>query len=364
MQIVASATFHFDRPVLDGAAMTTPRRGVFTTLCVLAVSGGLANTAAGAAGDPIASMPSPGDSASGLGWDGRHLWVANLMTATGGGTNRVSQHDPITFDELHGFDMQGSDVFHGMAFDADGNIWVDNFNKAAIVDTDIVKIDSNGNTLEVHPAQGTIYGVALSDDGRLFQVDNHSVEPGGNDMPSDLYNLDAETLAVLAGPIELSLNAARGVAFDGSALWVASNDSDSVYRVDVDTGLTLAQFTAPGEGGVEGLTWDGRCLWVSDTRGDVIYRVDHGQADLPECIPFPPPGEGGGEASATSSAASTGAGGTATGAGSSGAGGNLGDDTTSSDGSCQTAFGDPPIASWWILGLALLCRRRRDVTAA
>jgi MYXO-CTERM domain-containing protein len=270
------------------STMLAPRTIAISTGLLLATALlASARPAAADAGDVIASFPAPGDSASGLGWDGSHLWVANLQTALGGGSNRVSRHDPISGAELSGFDMKGSDVFHGLAFDGSGAIWTDNFNKASILDTDIVKIDALGNTLAVYPAHGTIYGVALAADGRLFQVDNHSVEPGGDDQPSELYVLDGG-MKMIVGPVALGLQAARGVAFDGVALWVASNASDSLYRVDVATGATLAQFTAPGQGGVEGLAWDGQCLWVSDTRGDTIYRVHHGQSDLPACVPLEP----------------------------------------------------------------------------
>ena len=323
----------------------------------------LAGEARAASGDTIASFASPGDSASGLGWDGEHLWVANLQTALGQGANRVTKHDRISGAELGGFDMQGTDVFHGMAFDEVGNIYSDNFNKTVILDTDIVKIDQAGNTLAVYPAFGTIYGVALDlSQRRLFQVDNHSVEPGGNDMPSDLYVLDMDTMALISGPIELSLVAARGVAWDGGTLWVASNSSDSVYRIDVDTGATVAQFVAPGEGGVEGLTWDGQCIWISDTRGDVIYRVDHGQADLPPCTPFDPMmGAGGGGGS--------GAGGDAAGGGSGGVGQSLGgggagptapqhqDDSGQSadSGGCSVDVSNAPARDpWWLMLAGLI----------
>jgi MYXO-CTERM domain-containing protein len=243
-----------------------------------------------ASAEPIAVIPSPGDSASGLGWDGEFLWVANLRTATGGGSNRVSRLDPRTGIELGGFDMQFGDVFHGIAFDGEGNLLTDNFNKSVILDTDIVVLDPTGVQLAVFPALGTIYGVALdNDNGRLFQVDNHSVEAGGSDMKNHLYELDPSDGSVVRGPIELPIRRARGVAWDGSALWVASNSTDSIYRVDVETGAIIDQFVAPGAGGVEGLAYDGSCLWISDTRDDTIYRVDHGQSDLPDCVPFEDP---------------------------------------------------------------------------
>jgi MYXO-CTERM domain-containing protein len=250
----------------------------------------MAQTASAEPVTVMASLPSPGDSASGLGWDGSSLWVSNLMTSTGGGKNRVSRLDPRTGVELSGFDMQASDVFHGMAFDSQGNLYTDNFNKSFILDTDIVVLDPDGALLDVYPAQGTIYGVALdAETGRLFQVDNHSVEDGGSDMNSHLYELDASDGSVVRGPIELQLKRARGVAWDGQALWVASNLTDSIYRIDVETGAIMYQFVAPGAGGVEGLAYDGSCLWISDTRDDIIYRVDHGQPSLPDCVPFGDP---------------------------------------------------------------------------
>lgn len=247
-------------------------------------------------GDVLTSFAAPGDSGSGLGWDGRTLWVANLQTALGGGSNRVTWHDPSSGEELGGWNMAFGDVFHGMAFDASGELWTDNFNTDDLLLTDIVHVDRDtGAVLDVYPAYGTIYGVAIDPaTDRLFQVDNHSVEPGGGAMAGDLYVVDLGTGGLLDGPIDTGILGARGVAFDGQTLWVASNTTDSLYRIDIETGEQLVQFAAPGAGGVEGLTWDGGCLWYSDTSDDTIYRVDHGQADLPECTEGSTGGTGGG----------------------------------------------------------------------
>jgi DNA-binding beta-propeller fold protein YncE len=258
-------------------------------LLTLLVTAGASASASAGPPEIIASFPSPGDSASGLGWDGQTLWVANLQTAVGGGENRVTQHDPRTMAELGGFDMPATDIFHGLAFDADGLIWTDNFNKSNILLTDIVRVDRAGTTLQVFPAHGTLYGVAYDLDARrLFQVDNHSVEPGGNALPSDLYVVDPDDGGLLSGPIPLSFPGARGIAWDGEALWIASNATDSLYRVDVDTGATLAQLVAPGAGGTEGLAYDGRCLWVSDTQSDTLFVVSPQEPSLPVCDALPP----------------------------------------------------------------------------
>lgn len=267
-----------------------------TIVALLSASG----AADAAPGDVIASFPWSEDSASGLGWDGETLWVANLQTATGGGKNRVTQHDPTTMQEMGGFDMPGTDIFHGLAFDEDGRIWTDNFNKSVILLTDIVQLDRDGNTMKVLSGQGTLYGVAYDrEERRIFQVDNHSVEDGGNSMPSDLFIVDPDDGSVLSGPVPLQFSGARGVAWDGEALWVASNVTDSLYRVDIDSGATLAQLSAPGGGGTEGLTFDGNCLWVSDTQSDTIFVVDPGHLEPTTCTGLPPKpnssGGGGGE---------------------------------------------------------------------
>ena len=323
-------------------------------------------------GGVIDVVEAPGDSASGLGWDGEHLWVANLQTALGGGANVVTQHDPDSGDELDSFGMAPGHIFHGLAFDAAGDIWTDDFNQTDVLLNDIVRVDpASGDILETRPAYGTIYGVAIDlATERMFQVDNH----GDNVFEGDLYVLDLVSGALLDGPIETSVRGARGVAWDGAALWVASNATDTVYRVDVADGTTIAHIVGPGEGGVEGVAYSDGCLWISDTSDDMIYRVDTGQPDLPECsIAEEPEGETTTGGADTAGSEETGSPHTSTSGGSTGAAttgdastggwdppaGETGDVATApadspseprgSGCSCRTNGSPPPLLGLWLL---------------
>ena len=303
------------------------------------------------AGDVIDVLEAPGDSASGLGWDGEHLWVANLQTALGGGSNVVTQHDPDSGDELGEFGMAAGHIFHGLAFDATGDIWTDDFNQVDVLLNDIVRVDpDNGDILETRPAYGTIYGVAIDvATERMFQVDNH----GENAFDGDLYVLDLGSGDLIDGPIETSVRGARGVAWDGAALWVASNETDTVYRVDVADGTTITHIVGPGEGGVEGVAYGDGCLWISDTSDDMIYRVDTGEADLPECtLDKEPEGETDGGEEETAGSEESGSADTTTSNGTSGGSTSAappnhdstegGDPPASDSGGAASAPADPP----------------------
>jgi outer membrane protein assembly factor BamB len=218
----------------------------------------------------VSSFPSPGDSPSGLGWDGSTIWVANLRTATGGGHNRISQHDPLTGAEVGGFYMRSGSYYHGLSFDPSGNLWADDFYD------EIVQLSRTGTVLRTMPAAGRIYGLAfVPATGRLLAV---------SFSDRTLYELDA-TSGAIQRSVSLSIpdSSTGGAAWDGTALWVVGVSTRTIYRVDPKSGAVLAQFAATGR--PEGIAYDGACLWISDTQHDRIYRVDHGEATLPSCPP-------------------------------------------------------------------------------
>lgn len=65
-----------------------------------------------------------------------------------------------------------------------------------------------------------------------------------------------------------------GIAFDGTAFWVADWGSDSLYRFDGASGAPLDTIPAPSHW-PGGLAWDGADLWVTDyTDTSRVIQVD------------------------------------------------------------------------------------------
>jgi hypothetical protein len=65
----------------------------------------------------------------------------------------------------------------------------------------------------------------------------------------------------------------KGLAYDGSRLWVADAITDRIYAIDPETGKVLTSFESPGYE-PEGLAWDGTGLWCSDSAEKLLYRLD------------------------------------------------------------------------------------------
>jgi sugar lactone lactonase YvrE len=74
-----------------------------------------------------------------------------------------------------------------------------------------------------------------------------------------------------------------GLAWDGEALWVADNTTNSIYQLDPADGHIIASFKAP-EGQVSGLAFGDGHLWCADLGSAVIRQLDTAgnrlQADL------------------------------------------------------------------------------------
>lgn len=89
--------------------------------------------------------------------------------------------------------------------------------------------------------------------------------------PSAGYKQDSSD-----GTILVSFSApgpeASGMAFDGTNLWMADTDRDSIYMVS-QTGVVGAAFAAPGPEPA-GLAFDGEFLWNADAMTHEVYKID------------------------------------------------------------------------------------------
>jgi hypothetical protein len=151
---------------------------------------------------------------------------ANSLTLTTAG----DQPQPVEFD--------GTDV------------WVANNNS-----DDVMRINpSDGKVLGTWTGATDAIGIVAAM-GRIFVT--------GNTSPGNLYMIDPMQPAGAVTPVTTALgNNPRGIAFDGSRLWIA-NISGSVSIVSLNP--TMVTTVSTGFLQPLGILYDGANIWVTDT---------------------------------------------------------------------------------------------------
>lgn len=64
-----------------------------------------------------------------------------------------------------------------------------------------------------------------------------------------------------------------GVAYDGTYLWYADRQQDTLYQIDMVSGEMKHKIPAPGYNPT-GLTWDGSYLWCIDEKEKYLYQIN------------------------------------------------------------------------------------------
>ena len=77
-----------------------------------------------------------------------------------------------------------------------------------------------------------------------------------------------------------------GLAYDGSALWVAEFYTPALHRVDPVSGLVLSTIQSPARF-TGGLAWDGEALWAAPEQTGMLYRLDPQTGEVLRSIPAP-----------------------------------------------------------------------------
>jgi DNA-binding beta-propeller fold protein YncE len=101
--------------------------------------------------------------------------------------------------------------------------------------------------------------------------------------------------AVYAAPgdvdhkIPLEISHPTGIAWTGSALWVADRKADLFYEIDPVSGRTLREIESPGWF-PSGLAWDGSLLWSTDPGSGAIYATDPETGQTVKTLESPTPG--------------------------------------------------------------------------
>lgn len=87
----------------------------------------------------------------------------------------------------------------------------------------------------------------------------------------------SSTESATRGGVSLKLSSPgpspRGLASDGTHLWLADDQTNTIYKLDSATGAVLSSFSATGFQ-PRGLTWDGTHLWSLDNATQKIYELD------------------------------------------------------------------------------------------
>lgn len=224
----------------------------------------LAVSAAGQAvpGKVLSTVPLEVKTPTGLAWDGTHLWVADLDSAT------LNEIDPASGKVLKRLDAPGYGPM-GLAWDG-SRLWVlDTGDKAEYAGdkTAYAVNPSTGITERALPLDlDTPEGLAW--DGKaLWVVDAQA------GVISRLDGEDGTTWRSFPSPVAGKKTQEIGLAFEGKWLMVSDRVTDTIYRVDPESGMVLDAFPAPGPY-ASGLAWDGRSLWCADYEARALYRLE------------------------------------------------------------------------------------------
>ena len=233
-------------------------------------------------GDILFSFQAPSDATSGLAWDGSYLWAASQRTAqTLDIPSSFTKHDPQTGQELCRIDQAPYENNQSLVFsDIAGNFWTTRFPQVSNqFKDDILLRDFSGEIKTIYQREGTLHGIAYDLTKKyLYLLDSRTVD----NTYGIIYTLNSDDGRDVRDPITLNILKARDITFDGTMLWIVSNDDPSIYRVDPNNGEIhdRLELSIPS---LQGIAWDGSCLWVNGVREDIVFRIDHGQEDLSPC---------------------------------------------------------------------------------
>jgi hypothetical protein len=167
-----------------------------------------------------ASLATPGDvsrrvslplhHATGITWDGQHVWIADRKT-----------------DKFYKFDLD----------------------KGSIVDS------------VVSPGY---FPSGLAWDGKLLW----STDP----VDAKIYATDVSTGTTVTA-IDAPAAGPMGIACQGTSLWICDNSEKKISRIDPTDGTTIISFKAPATD-PRSIVFGGGYLWCSDRIKDQIYMID------------------------------------------------------------------------------------------
>ena len=106
----------------------------------------------------------------------------------------------------------------------------------------------------------------------------------GNSLSTE-YRWSFST-GILYGSVDITIDSARGMAFDGVHLWVSDTRTQKLFRVDPTTGAIVSSIDAPSSFPA-GLAWDGTYLWCADPNTDTLHQIDTTSGSIVASIAAP-----------------------------------------------------------------------------
>ncbi len=202
-------------------------------------------------GDVLKTLPTPGPCPTGLAFDGKNLWLADIFT------DKIYKINPRDGKVLKSFDSPGSHP-EGLAWDGE-YLW---------------HIDSGEKSMyRLDPETGRAVTILESNSGNPRDLAWDGEYVWIIDYRQDiLLKVSAEDGMMVQYFSSPALEPA-GLTFDGKYLWVTDRSEDRIYLVNPADGLCLSSFRSYGPFAY-GLAWGDDALWNVDYENDEIYKVE------------------------------------------------------------------------------------------
>jgi hypothetical protein len=198
-----------------------------------------------------------GGTNDGLAWDGANLWYSDRYS-------------------VHKLDIEGT-VLGGFAsaHEVAGLCWDGEYLWLAYDDATLAQVDTEGKILHSFDLPVSPIDTLTWAEGYLWAVVS---DPFADE--SKIYALEPQTVTSVSEGHEvvtsvestgfLALYSARGIAWDGTYLWLTDVSSGQLLKMTPD-GETLGTYLSPAISPL-GLTWDGAAFWIFDSEKDEICQ--------------------------------------------------------------------------------------------
>ncbi|MCX6640620.1 MAG: transglutaminase [bacterium] len=210
-----------------------------------------------ATGDVQRGFPTPGTCSTGLAWDGRQFWLADLKTdslyAINPENGKVTQQLPAPTFRAVGLTWDGEQLW--VTCGEEEKIFRFNPKTGIITRT----LDSPATQPAGLAWDGKYLWLASKGDGKIHQISPE----------------DGTTIRSVPAPSK----SPQGLAFDGRYLWVSDRTTNRIYMMSPETGDVVLMFSAPAPY-ADGLAWDGKNLWNADFQSDSLYCLTIGDGNL------------------------------------------------------------------------------------
>jgi DNA-binding beta-propeller fold protein YncE len=255
--------------------------------------------AAGGSGGGVVLRASDGKELGGFGpfagagvtFDGENVWVTSSFN------NNVTKVRGSDGSVLGTFDVGATPI--GVAFDR-GNIWVANYDDNTVTklrasdgallgtfasgdeNPQWIAFDRAGNVWVTENGRHRAVSVLSASDGLVEEKFNHiyptNITSDGSNIRITLDG-GSSSLARFSPGADTSyrkeqfqVEAANGITFDGTNIWVAQDGPGTVTELRASDGSVVGVFPAGGSLN-NGITYDGTYIWVVNYGNDTVTRL-------------------------------------------------------------------------------------------